>query len=95
MKLIIYSIICGFLGLLLGGAIGGQAGEFGIALFGIVGFLSPVLYVLDQIYKSNKSSNKIDFDLNSTLDTLKDNDILNDNKYIKSLNYFNLVDKKN
>lgn len=90
-----YSIICGVLGLLLGGAIGGQAGNFAIGLFGVIGFLSPVLYVLDQIYKSNKSSNEIDFDLTSTLDTLKENDILNDNEYIKSLNYFNLVDKRN
>ncbi|MBU3178661.1 hypothetical protein KPL47_20325 [Clostridium estertheticum] len=95
MKLIMYSIICGVLGLLLGGAIGGQVGNFAIGLFGIIGFLSPVLYVLDQIYKSNKSSNKINFDLTSTLDTLKENDILNDNEYIQSLNYFNLVDKRN
>ncbi|MBU3201467.1 hypothetical protein LL037_13375 [Clostridium estertheticum] len=95
MKLIMYSIICGVLGLLFGGAIGGQADNFAIGLFGVIGFLSPALYVLDQIYKSNKSSNEIDFDLTSTLDTLKENDILNDNEYIKSLNYFNLVDKRN
>ncbi|WP_279233588.1 hypothetical protein [Clostridium estertheticum] len=39
MKLIIYSIICGFLGLILGSVIlniDGQAGEFGIILF--IGF---------------------------------------------------------
>ncbi|NNU78579.1 hypothetical protein [Clostridium estertheticum] len=50
--------------------------------------------ILKEI-KTTRNSNVFDFDLTSTLDTLKENDILNDSEYIQSLNYFNLVDKRN
>ena len=56
----IYSIICGFLGLIAATVIlniGGQAGEFGIILFGVIGFLSPGLYVLNKIYEKLKKEN--------------------------------------
>ena len=95
MKLIMYSIICGFIGLSVGGAISGQAGGFGIGLFGVIGFFSPAFYVLDKIYNSNNSTNEIHFDLTSTLDILKENGILNDNEYLESLNDSNLVDNNN
>ena len=44
MKLIIYSIICGFLGLISSSIIlnlCGQADSFGIIIFGVIGFFSP------------------------------------------------------
>ncbi|MBX4263636.1 hypothetical protein [Clostridium estertheticum] len=100
MKLIIYSIICGFLGLILGSVIlniGGQAGEFGIILFGLIGFFSPAFYQLNKIYTDNKHSNKIKFDVDilSTLNDLKSNNILTDDEYEKSLCNLNLVDESN
>jgi hypothetical protein len=48
MALIIYSIMLGFLGSCLGGSLGHEIFAY---MFGIVGFLSPGLYVLDEIYK--------------------------------------------
>ncbi|MCB2358985.1 hypothetical protein [Clostridium estertheticum] len=100
MKLIIYSIICGFLGLILGSVIlniGGQAGEFGIILFGLIGFFSPAFYQLNKIYIDNKHSNKIKFDVDilSTLNDLKSNNILTDDEYEKSLCNLNIVDESN
>jgi len=95
MKLIIYSIICGFLGLLLGGTISGQ--EFGIILFGLIGFFSPAFYQLNKIYTDNKHSNKIKFDVDifSTLNDLKSNNILTNDEYEKSLCNLKLVDESN
>ena len=61
MKLIIYSIIGCFTGLYLSSVvlnIGGQAGDFGIALFGLIGFFSPSLYVLDKINKNLINQNR-------------------------------------
>lgn len=60
MKLIVYSILCGFLGLI--GAsiilnIDGQAGNFGIILFGVIGFFSPSLYVLNKLYEKSEKGN--------------------------------------
>ena len=100
MKLIIYSIICGFIGLISGSSIlniGGQAGDFGIVLFGLIGFFSPAFYQLNKIYTYNKHSNKIkvDVDIISTLDDLKNNNILTDDEYEKSLCNLNLVDESN
>ena len=101
MKLIINSIICGFLSLTLSTIIflniGGQAAIVDIIFFALIGFLSPGFYVLDQLYKSNNSSNKIKFDVDvsSTLDTLKTNGILTDDEYGKSLYNLNLVDERN
>lgn len=97
-QLIIYSIICGFLGRIVGSVIlniGGQAGEFGIILFGVVGFISPAFYQLNRIYTDNKHSNKTKFDVDviSTLNDLKSNNILNDDEYEKSLCNLNLVDE--
>lgn len=57
MKLIMYSILCGFLGLIGASVIlniGGQAGDFGIILFGVIGFFSPGLYVLNKLYEKSK-----------------------------------------
>lgn len=48
MALIIYSIMTGFLGFCLGGALGHEIFAY---MFGIAGFLSPSLYVLNEIYK--------------------------------------------
>ncbi|MBW9144716.1 hypothetical protein KTC92_15640 [Clostridium sp. CM027] len=100
MKLIIYSIICGFLGLILASVIlnvGGQAGVFGIILFGFIGFFGPSFYELNKIYTDSKHSNKIKFDVDvlSTLDDLKSNNILTDDEYEKSLCNLNLVDEDN
>ncbi|MBW9158709.1 hypothetical protein [Clostridium tagluense] len=55
MKLIIYSIVCGVLGLMV--ASGGQADDFGIILFGVIGFFSPGLYVLNKLYEKSKKKN--------------------------------------
>ena len=57
MKLIIYSIICGFLGLISGSIIlhtCGQITDFGIGLLGLIGFFSPGLYVLNKLYEKSK-----------------------------------------
>lgn len=62
MKLIVYSIICGALGLLITVilgipailGIGGQASVFVIILFGLLGFFSPGIYVLDKLYEKSK-----------------------------------------
>ena len=54
MKLIIYSIICGFFGLALASVILNNAGGFGIGLFGLIGFFSPGLYVLNKLYEKSK-----------------------------------------
>ena len=48
MILIIASLIMGYVGLNIGGMLGA---EIYMYLFGIVGVLSPGLYVLEQIYK--------------------------------------------
>ena len=61
MKLVIISIVCGIFGLCLGGYIlgssGGEAGDFGIILFGVIGFFSPGLYVLNKLYEKFKEEN--------------------------------------
>lgn len=51
MILIILSLIMGYIGLNIGGMFAG--GVF-MYLFGIVGVLSPALYVLEEIYKEMK-----------------------------------------
>lgn len=51
MILIIASLTMGFLGLNIGGMLGGEIFAY---LFGVVGVLSPGLYVLEQIYKKIK-----------------------------------------
>ena len=48
MILILLSLIMGFIGLNIGGMIGP---EIYIYLFGIVGVLSPGLFVLEKLYK--------------------------------------------
>mgnify|MGYP001602689148 CR=1 FL=1 len=100
MRLIIYSIICGFLSLVLGSIVlhmSGQITDFGIGLLGLIGFFSPAFYELNKIYTDNKHSNKINFDVDvlSTLDDLKNNNILTDDEYKKSLCNLNLVDESN
>ena len=60
MKLIICSIFCGFLGLSVANpilSIGGQVGDFGIILFGVIVFFSPGLYVLNKLYEKSKKEN--------------------------------------
>ena len=51
MILIILSIIMGYVGLNIGGLFGG---DIFVYLFGIVGVLSPGLFVLEQIYRKMK-----------------------------------------
>jgi len=51
-KLIVLSLIMGFIGLNIGGMISGA--EIYAILFGIVGVLSPGFYVLERIYKELK-----------------------------------------
>jgi hypothetical protein len=53
MILIVASIVLGYLGLNIGGMLGA---EIFMYLFGIVGVLSPALYVLEQIYKEVRKS---------------------------------------
>lgn len=57
MKLILISIICGFLGFILGLSIGQTDGSgvilFG-EIFGVIGFFSPGLYVLNKLYDNAK-----------------------------------------
>lgn len=53
MGLIIASLIMGFVGLNIGGMLFGGAESMGY-LFGIVGVLSPGLYILEKIYKEMK-----------------------------------------
>ena len=50
MILIIVSLLLGYLGLNIGSMLGIEY------LLGSVGFLSPALYVLEQIYKEVKNS---------------------------------------
>jgi hypothetical protein len=47
------SILIGAIGSWIGGTLGGEFYSF---LLGIVGFLSPGLYVLEQIYEDVKKS---------------------------------------
>jgi len=52
------SIVSGYLGLFIGGLLGV---EFLTVSFGLIGFLSPGLYKLEQIHKGIKSTeDKID-----------------------------------
>lgn len=54
MILIILSILMGYIGVSIGGFIGSDMTMY---LFGVVGFFSPSLYVLEKLYKemNNKS----------------------------------------
>lgn len=52
MELIIISIITGFIGVYLGGMLDSEI--FAI-IFGIVGFFSPSIYILDKIYRKTKN----------------------------------------
>lgn len=51
MYLILVSLVMGFIGLNIGGMMGT---EFFTYMFGIAGFLSPSLFVLEQIYREIK-----------------------------------------
>lgn len=53
MKLIVYSIICGVLGLIIS-VILGIGSLIGIVLFGVIVFFSPGLYVLNKLYEKSK-----------------------------------------
>lgn len=53
MVLIIASLIMGYIGLNIGGMFGT---DIFVYLFGIVGVLSPGLYVLEQIYREMKKN---------------------------------------
>ncbi|MDY0236350.1 MAG: hypothetical protein RBR71_09990 [Gudongella sp.] len=54
MILIILSLIMGYIGLNIGGIFGA---EIFMYLFGIVGVLSPALYVLEKLYKEIGNKN--------------------------------------
>lgn len=58
MKLIIYSLISGVLGLTIASTIirysGNQVGDFIVPLLGIAGFFSPGLYTIDKICENSK-----------------------------------------
>jgi hypothetical protein len=56
MILIILSIIMGFVGIGMGGMV--KDNSF-VYLFGIVGFLSPSLFVLEQLYRNMKKKSNI------------------------------------
>jgi len=92
MILIILSIIMGYVGFITGGIFGSDIFAY---LFGIIGVLSPALYTLDKIYKSTQNGNQIDFDVNSTLDTLRSTGILTNDEYEKLFCNNNLVDERN
>lgn len=66
MFLIILSIVCGLLGVLLIVLTidGSKVSELFIFAMWIIGFLSPGLYVLEQLYKQSKK--KINFMSNNT-----------------------------
>ena len=53
MILIILSLITGYIGIFIGSMLGYEIFTY---LFGIVGVLSPGLYVLEQLYKEMKRS---------------------------------------
>ncbi|MTI65457.1 MAG: hypothetical protein FH753_02540 [Firmicutes bacterium] len=53
MILIIISILCGYVGLYIGGLFGV---DFLAISLGLIGFLSPGLYKLDQIHERMKST---------------------------------------
>lgn len=60
MFLIIISVLFGFIGFAIGGAIGKDALAF---IFGFIGFISPALYFLQKVYEevtSKNNSNKKD-----------------------------------
>lgn len=54
MILIVLSLVMGYIGLNLGGILGA---EIFMYMFGILGVLSPGLYVLEKIYKEVKNKN--------------------------------------
>jgi hypothetical protein len=58
LKLILYSIVCGFLFTVLASLIlhisGNQVGSTGIIGMGIIGFFSPSFYVLNKLYENSK-----------------------------------------
>lgn len=57
MFLIILSIVCGLLGVLLTALLtidGSKVSESFVFAMWIIGFLSPGLYVLEQLYKESK-----------------------------------------
>ena len=93
MILIIISLILGFLGFMLGGFLGLELFAY---VFGIIGFLSPILYVLENIYNQTKHRNTVINDINyDCLDSLKSNDILTDEEYEKAYLKFNEIKGEN
>lgn len=57
MFLIIISVLFGFIGFVIGGAIGQDTLAF---LLGFIGFTSPGLYVLQKVYEEVASKNNSD-----------------------------------
>lgn len=97
MVLIVLSLIMGFIGLNIGGMIGGA--EIYAFLFGLVGVLSPGLYTLERIYKGSKL-NKDDEKLITAADelgliTLRDIDVLSNSQLEEVIEmYKKKADKK-
>lgn len=84
------SIITGYVGLNVGGIFGADIFSY---LFGIVGVLSPAMFVLNKLYDSNKINNINDSDVTSTLVTLKSIGILTNDEYKRSLCDLQLADE--
>ncbi|MDT8717138.1 hypothetical protein IAI10_10770 [Clostridium sp. 19966] len=87
MRLIITTLLFGLLGTYGGLALGGS--QLGI-LMGLLGIVSPALFVLDKLYKN--SNDKTEIDLLLSLDNLKASEILTDEEYDNF--YSTLIKKK-
>lgn len=93
MFLIIISLIIGFLGFNIGGALGGELLAY---IFCFIGILSPAFFVLEKMYKRNGHNNEFSNDVNdAALDSLRSGGILSDIEYEKASLKFNEIKKKN
>lgn len=86
MNLIVTSFVCGFCGFFFGGLIGGTALGF---LLAAIGFLGPIVYVLDGIYNHIMKSNKIDYSSDLVLESLRKNEILTEEQFENAKIKFN------
>lgn len=93
MGLIFISLVLGFLGFSIGASLGGA---FLGGIFGIIGALSPSLFVLEKIYKGSIGSNEFSKqDYQEALDGLKASGILTDLESEKASLKLNESSEKN